>query len=279
MEKRNVQSLIDQTFNEVDQIYNYWNPYSEISLLNKLKKHEKKKISQKLKQFLEITEKIVLLTEGRFDPTIRPLQILWKNYLEKGIAPPQEEIAALLPAVGWDKIHFSDGFFRKDHDATSLDLGGIAKGYCVDLIAEKFSDAGFHDFYIEWGGEIYTNGKHPDDRPWRVFISKLGDPDPENAVAIVELHDEAIATSGDYHQNWMAGNVKYTHIIDPKTGAPLISDPEAIASASVVAPTCTLADGLATALMMPSTNMEWIEKLQTEFPSIRFWRHRRIEAK
>lgn len=275
IEKRKVQSLIDQTFNEVDRIYNYWNPNSEVSQLNRLKKFERKKLSPELHKFLVTTDKIVRLTEGRFDPTIHPLQNLWRSKLDRGISPTKVEIDALIPAVGWDKIHFSGGIFWKDHDATALDLGGIAKGYCVDLIAEKLETAGYPNIYVEWGGEITAKGKHPEDRPWTVFISRLGDANPKNAIAIVELNDEAIATSGDYLQNWTvkvnSKLIKYTHIIDPKTGYPLISNSQSLASTSVVAPSCTLADGLATALMIPSPDMNWIEKAQQEIKGIKYW--------
>jgi thiamine biosynthesis lipoprotein len=264
LEKKSVQSLIDDTFDHIDATFNYWNPHSEISQLNHLKKLEKKKISAEMEKFLLNCSEIVAITEGRFDPTVRPLYQLWKKKLDQGQSPTDREIQELLPAIGWDKIHIMQGRFWKDHDETSLDLGGIAKGYCVDLIVEKLTLAGYQSFYVEWGGEIAVRGNHPENRPWRIFISKGGDPNPENALAIVELHDEAIATSGNYYQQWTLINqgktIKYTHIIDPQTGYPLS---DSISSASVVAPNCMLADGLATALMMP-----W-EK--TELPNVRYW--------
>jgi thiamine biosynthesis lipoprotein len=275
LEKRKVQSLIDQTFDEVNHTYNYWNPNSEVSQLNKLKKFEKKDLSPELTAFLQTADKIVRLTEGRFDPTIYPLQKIWKLKLDKGTLPTEAEIKELLPAVGWDKIHFSEGIFWKDNDSTALDLGGIAKGYCVDLIAKKLETAGYQDIYVEWGGEILAKGRHPENRPWKIFISKLGDPDPENSIAIVELKDEAIATSGDYLQNWTvkkeSGYIKYTHIIDPRTGYPLISNNHSITSTSVVAPSCVLADCLATALMIPTQNLDWIENIKKEISGIKYW--------
>jgi thiamine biosynthesis lipoprotein len=274
-EKKRIQSIIDDAFHHIDQTYNYWNPYSEISRLNQLKGLKKQKISAEMMSFLERTSQIVQLTEGRFDPTVRPLYQLWKTNMDKGYTPTSNEIEALLPAIGWKHIHYSEGFFWKDHDATSLDLGGIAKGYCVDLIAERLRSAGYENFYIEWGGEIFAGGKHPDDRPWRIYISKNGNPDVEEALAIVDLNDAAIATSGNYYQNWVvkteAKTIKYTHIINPKTGYPLESDHRSITSASVEAPNCMLADALATALMMPSENLDWIEEIKKEYPTILYW--------
>ena len=167
------------------------------------------------------------LSEGRFDPTIEPLQKLWKEHLAQGTVPSKPQIDALLPAIGWNKIHLSKGKICKDHDLTSLDLGGIAKGYCVDLLVERLNANGYPSIFVEWGGEIRTSGQHPDNRPWTIFISRFGNPDPEKALAILTLRNQAIATSGDYIQQWKVQKENtgeeavYFHIIDPLTGQPL----------------------------------------------------------
>lgn len=277
-ENKNAQKIIDSTFEEVNAIYNKWNPHSELSRLNRLPAAAKVTLSPELARLLQQTDEIVQLTEGRFDPTIEPLQALWKNKLAQGQIPSQAEIDALAPAVGWDKIHFQGGFFYKDHTLTSLDLGGIAKGLCVDLLVERLNKAGFPDVFVEWGGEIRASGHHPDDRPWNIFISRLGDSNPEHAIATLSLNDQAIATSGDYLQNWTVwiadSPVTYFHIIDPKSYHPLIINNESAASASVMAPTCTLADGLATAAMMFPTAAEaraWAQNLQKQNANLSFW--------
>ena len=138
----------------------------------------------------------------QFDPTIEPIQQLWKNRLNEAREPGPDEIAALLPATGWNKIHIEKGLFWKDHDGCSLDLGGIAKGYCVDLLVEQLNAAGYPDVFVEWGGEIRASGRHPDKRPWNIFISRLGNSNPSLAIATIALRDQAIATSGDYMQFW-----------------------------------------------------------------------------
>jgi len=160
----------------------------------------------------------------------------------------------------------------------SLDLGGIAKGYGVDLILENLNQAGFSDVFVEWGGEIRASGKHPEGRPWRIFISRLENNDPHLAIAHLDLVDQAIATSGDYLQNWTIekdGNCStFFHIIDPVTLHPLQKQPLSIASTSVVAPTCALADGLATVAMMFLSVEEaqvWAEKMKKENPDLSFW--------
>ncbi|MCC5831765.1 MAG: FAD:protein FMN transferase [Chlamydiales bacterium] len=232
------ESIILSTFSEINALYNNWNPHSEISKLNRLPAGVKYPLSPQLAAFLRQIDRIVSLTEQRFDPTVAPV----KESLLKG------EIQSETAAVGWDKIHLEGDLFWKEYDQTALDLGGAAKGYAVDLILEQLQEAGFRNLFVEWGGEIRAAGSHPEGRPWKVAI--LGG-------ETLELHEEAIATSGSYLQNWTVGEAQYTHIIDPKTKLPL-SDPS-ITSASVVTRTCFEADALATALMLFSSQQEAYE--------------------
>lgn len=269
-----VQNIISSTFHEVDTVFNKWNPNSELSQLNSGMADEKIKISPELVRLLDLTNRIVTLTEGRFDPTIEPLQQLWKSRLENKQIPSPNEIASIQEALGWDKIHVDNGFFHKDHDKTQLDLGGIAKGYCVDLLVERINAAGYPDVFVEWGGEIRASGQHPDQRPWKIFISRLGNNSPDDAIDILTLNNQAIATSGDYLQNWQVGAESYFHILDPVTLQPLKIRPDSVASASVLAPSCAVADGLATALMMfenAEKAQKWAEKLKEIDPELSFW--------
>lgn len=282
-QKNKVQKTIQTTFEEINTIFNKWNPDSELSRLNRLKAGEVVPISAELESFLQKTDQIVRLTEGRFDPTIEPLQQLWKQKLLQQQEPTESEIAEILPAIGWDKIHVSDGQFYKDHDRTALDLGGIAKGYCVDLLVERLNDLGLPDVYVEWGGEIRASGQHPEHRPWHIYISRLDDSLPQHALAHLDLVNQGIATSGDYLQNWTVSNGKktYFHIFDPKTHRPLVMTDTSIASATVLAPSCMLADGLATAAMMfPSIKeaQEWAVSIKQRYPEIQFWWFSRDES-
>lgn len=280
-EKNSIFEIIKRTFDEVNQIYNKWNPLSELSQLNRLKAGIKVRLSPQLEQLLLLTDKIVRLTEGRFDPTIEPLQALWKKYLEQGKIPSTTEVQSIASVIGWNKIHFERGSFYKDADETSLDLGGIAKGYCVDLLVERLNQAGFENVFVEWGGEIRASGEHPDKRPWTIFISRFGNTNPEKAIAVLSLRGQAIATSGDYLQNWQIESegkaqekISYFHVIDPVALQPRIATQQSIASASVLASTCAMADGLATAAMMFSSiqeAQEWADQMKMQIPELSFW--------
>ncbi len=273
-QKELVSSIIQNTFSEIDRIYNKWNPDSELSRLNHLPAGKVVALSPELEHFLLLTEKFVYISGFRFDPTIEPIQQLWKSKLALNTIPTDEEIQALLPAIGWQHIHIRSGTFQKDHDATQIDLGAIAKGYAVDLLTERLQANGFPNVFVEWGGEIRTLGSHPEGRPWNVYISRLQDSNPANALAYLSLKNQAIATSGDYLQNWTLNSTTYFHIFNSTTGHPLTRHPSRVSSASVIAPTCMAADVFATSAMtFPNIHSakQWASDMEELIPDLKFY--------
>lgn len=276
---RKIQQIIQNTFEEIDAIYNKWNPNSELSRLNALPAGVSVLLSPQLALFMQRIDALVHLSEGRFDPTIEPVQRLWKERLSEAQLPSEEEIQALKPCVGWHTIHINEGIFSKEDSRTQLDFGGIAKGLAVDLLVDRLEHAGFNHLYVEWGGEIRTLGKHPANRPWRIYISNLGDSNPLHSIAELDLENQAIATSGDYFQYWTVkrenGEDKiYCHIYNPLTMTPLEVKPGSVASASLLAKDCVTADALAKVLMLFDTveeAQEWFERLQLLDNNLSCW--------
>lgn len=280
-QKQRIDSIIFSTFQEVNAIYNKWNPLSELSTLNNLPAQTPRQLSPKLLKLLQLTDRVVKMTNGRFDPTIEPLQALWKKHLTQGTLPSNEEITTLKPTLGWEKIHLDDGIFTKDRGDVMLDLGGIAKGYAVDLLIDNLTKEQISGIYVEWGGEIKTSGNHPHKRPWKIYISRFEDININNALAIVELEDLALATSGDYLQKWKVGDEEYFHVIDPGSCRALKIGEHTIGSASVACKSCAVADGLATAALTFPTEAEaadWLTGLQIELPELRYWLLTRTES-
>jgi thiamine biosynthesis lipoprotein len=266
LQKQAIQRIINTTFQEINDIYNKWNPQSEISQLNDLPAYKIHPLSLQLYQFFKRIDHLVKLSEGLFDPTLEPLQQLWKDKLENSFIPTAADIAWIKPALGWNKIHFEEGKFYKEDSRSQIDLGGIAKGLAVDLLVERLNAAGFSNLLVEWGGEMRASGEHPDRRPWTIYISHLGDPSPSKAIATVHLHNQAIATSGDYFQFWTINQPgeppsTYCHIFHPHTLTPLVAKKGSIASASLLAPDCVTADALAKVLMLwqsPQEAQAWM---------------------
>lgn len=278
-EIKKVESSIEKVFTHIDTTYNRWNPTSELSNLNRNRSTKPIALSIDLYKFLEKTSLVVDLCHSRFDPTIFPLQKLWKKHLEQGKTPPQDQINQLLPSIGWDKITLQHKTCQKADPNIEIDLDGIVKGYTVDLLAESLEKLGYPNILVEWGGEIKAFGRPTIGRQWQIFVSSFGNSDPDEALTTATLNQEAIASSGDYLQSWSVtevdGTIKnYTHIIDKKTYAPLEIDPNYYVSASVIAPECYIADALATTLMLfPDTKEaeKFAQEVRAKHPEISFF--------
>lgn len=275
-QQQQVQRIIEESFTEIDTHYNQFNPKSEVSALNRVQAGVPVPLSPNMNSFLHLVDRFVSITEGRFDPTIEPLKKLWLPHLINGTLPSNDELAHIHSVVGWRHVHLVDGVFTKDHDQVQLNLDAIAKGFAVDLLVYNLAQAGYRSVLVEWGGEVKATGKHPEGRPWRVYISGLDNSMPNEALAYLDLEDASLATSGDYFQNWIAGNqaITYCHVFDPHRLQPIEVHPGSVASASVMMSSCAAADALATASMVFNNVEEaqaWANSLQLRYPSLRFW--------
>jgi thiamine biosynthesis lipoprotein len=135
------------------------------------------------------------------------------------------------------------------HAQVTLDLCGIAKGYGVDRLMAVLARFGIGDALVGIDGEMRANGLRPDGRPWAVAVERP-DHDKRAPLAVLELTDCAVATSGDY-RHWVdVGDRRLSHTMDPARGGPLSVSP---ASVTVLAETCMQADAWATALMVQGT--------------------------
>jgi thiamine biosynthesis lipoprotein len=139
-------------------------------------------------------------------------------------------------------------FLVKNLAAVTLDLNSIAKGYAVDQVSALIASAGHKNYLVEIGGEVYAAGVRPDGKYWRVGINRPQKDAAFNEVyKIVSIDNQAFATSGDYRNFFEIDGVRYSHVIDPRSGHPVSNG---VVSVSIIADNCTLADGLATAIMV-----------------------------
>jgi thiamine biosynthesis lipoprotein len=247
-----LQAKIDR---RLDQINHSMSPYlkdSEISRFNRFPEVGAEfPISMDFLRVMQIAAQIHALSEGAWDGTINPLIDLW-GFGRSGRTdqrPPPETISALLEDTGFQKIEVRDsGALVKRQASVSLDLSSIAKGYGVDQVSDEIRRAGFANFLVEIGGEVYAAGVRPDGRPWRVGINRpQAGARFDDVYRVIALQDQAFATSGDYRNFFVENGVRYSHIIDPQTGYPVHAG---VVSVSILADNCTLADGLATAVMV-----------------------------
>jgi FAD:protein FMN transferase len=251
-----LQEKIDARLEEINRSMSTYQEDSEISRFNRFKETGRKfKVSDDFFQVMRAGQTIYRLSEGAWDATVNPLVELWGfgPGPRKNKVPSQKEIDALLPDVGFSNIEvLAPGFLLKKQPAVTIDLSSIAKGYGVDQVADVLRKNGFENYLVEIGGEIFAAGHRKDGRKWRIGINR-----PQAQAAfdevykVVDLSNLGFATSGDYRNFFEVNGVRYSHVIDPRTGYPVSNG---IASVSIVADTCTLADGLATAVMVMGTD-------------------------
>ena len=260
-----LQEKIDKRLDEINQSMSTYRKDSEISRFNRHPSvDEGFPISDDFFRVLTTGRKIFESSGGAWDATVDPLVNLWGFGRKKstGSIPAKAQISKALQTVGFDKIRVKDQNLFKSNPDVTLDLGSIAKGYGVDQIAAVVGDSGFDNFLVEIGGEVFAKGYRIDGKPWRVGVNRPQKEAPRDAVyKVVSLTDRAMATSGDYRNYIEIEGRLYSHVIDPRTGWPVANG---VVSATVLAPNCTLADGLATALMVmgPRSGLEMIHSLQ-----------------
>ncbi len=269
-ERDHVQKAIDDTFYLIHQTFNRFNPQSELTKLNRLPAGRKQPLSSELSTLLALTDKMADQTQGKFDPTVWTVQRVWKEAFEKKELPDPQDLKPLESAAGWHFVHIQEQFFWKEWDLTALDLSGIAKGHGIDLIAEALNALGYPDVFVEWGGEIKATGQHPEGRPWTIAIAPPFEQDLDHMLDVVPLNNQGVATSGDYLQYWEIGGEVYTHIFNPLTKKPLKKSEGEIVSVTVCAPTCAMADALATAAMTFPT-VEQAKSWAGRFEEATFW--------
>jgi thiamine biosynthesis lipoprotein len=164
--------------------------------------------------------------------------------------------------IGFDRIRIAEpNFLVKNLAAVTLDLNSIAKGFAVDRVSELLVAGGYKNYLVEIGGEIYAAGVRADGKNWRVGINRPQKDAAFNEVyKAVSIDNRAFATSGDYRNFFEIDGVRYSHVIDPRTGYPVSNS---VVSVSIIAGNCTLADGLATAIMVmgPKKGIQLVNQL------------------
>ncbi len=231
--------------------------FDDNSLVAFINENENGPVDSHFKNVYEMSKRINAVSYGLFDPTLSPLIKAWG--FGKGHTPTADtaRIEEILTIVGIDKTWIErDTLFKSSKDI-SFNFSAIAKGYGVDVAANTLLDHGCTDLMMEIGGEVVCRGHNPEGGKWRILIETpdedflkevfKSDSKPEfgNSL-IVELSDEALATSGNYRNFHTESGRTFGHTISPLTGRPVETD---ILSASIIAPSCMEADALATACM------------------------------
>ncbi len=228
----------------LDAIMSDYRETSELMLLCKQDARRKVTVSEDLFRVLVKSQELAKRSNGAFDVTVGPLVRLWRRARRTGELPDKQRLAEALESTGYTRLHLDPKgrSVTLDKSGMFLDLGGIAKGYAADAAMAVLKEYGLNRSLVAAGGDIAVGAPPPDKDGWVIVIAQLESVDAPPSRCLV-LHDSAVSTSGDANQNVEIGGVRYSHIVDPRTGLALTGR----SSVTVVALDCATSDGLATA--------------------------------
>lgn len=234
-------------FDRLEALLTTWRIDSDVSRINAKGAAGPVKVRA---ETLEVVQRAIALaekTEGKFDVTFGALSGLWRfDHDKDGKIPDPEEVKARLPFVDYRTIQVDEraSTVALAKKGVKIHLGGIGKGYAVDEGVTLLRKAGFENFMVQAGGDLYVAGTRGD-RPWRVGIR---DPrgDRNTFFAAAEVTDATFSTSGDYERFFVKDGVRYHHILDPDVGRPA----RKVRSVTIMAPEATIADALSTGVFI-----------------------------
>lgn len=242
------QTAVDEAFGamgEIDRLMSNYRADSELSHLNQSGANGPVKVSPPMLAVLTAAERVSRASNGAFDVTVGPLVSLWGFKDKHAHLPTSGELARVRPVVDYRLI-------RIDADAQTvqfvrpgveIDLGGIAKGFAVELAAAALRNRGLNGM-IDAGGNQYFIGRPPGKSVWSVGIAN---PDkPDTLLGTVDLSGGSLSTSANTSNFLQIDGKTYGHLLDPHTLRPS----EASLSVTIASPDGTLADALSKAVFI-----------------------------
>lgn len=233
-------------FDIAEQINQVASDYIADSELLSLSKHPAGtaiQVSPLLFKLVSEARELAEKTDGHFDPTLGPLTKLWRESRRRQSLPSPETLEKAKASCGWQQLDL-------DHNSSTitlarpgmrLDLGAIAKGQAADLMLEVLTKHGITRCCVTAGGEVRMADAPPGEDGWRISVKS--EKEPRETSSQLLLVNCGVSTSGDIHQFIEIDGIRYSHIIDPKTGLGLTRH----IGATVIAPTATISDSLSTA--------------------------------
>lgn len=221
--------------------------FDESSLLSRINNNQTDSLDIHIANNIALAQRFSELSNGVYDITIRPLTEAWG--FGRSVAEQRVNVDSILEFVGCDKLRVEQGRIVKGDSRVQIDLNSIAKGYVVDLVAERLEALDIANYMVNIGGEIRCKGYNGRGQRWSIGIETPydGNMAMDSFEKVIYVEDQAVATSGNYRRFYLdAEGNKVVHTIDPRTGYSVVSD---LLSATVVAPTCAEADAAATMFM------------------------------
>ncbi|MCC6542948.1 MAG: FAD:protein FMN transferase [Nitrospirae bacterium] len=256
-----VEKAFDLAVREMERIemeMSEWKDGSYVSKINRNAGRAEIEVPAELFNVIAASQKIAELSGGAFDISWAAMRGLWKFSKGEERVPSLEEIAEKLPYLNYREIKLNETkksvFLTRQ--GMAIGLGGIAKGYSVDMAMDVLVKQGITDAIIKSGGDMRIQGTN-DGAAWDIGIQHPRDKD--KVMATLPLSNISVSTSGDYERFFIKDGVLYHHIIDPKTGMPA----RGCTSVTILAPDTMTSDALSTTVFVlgPEKGMQLIQGL------------------
>lgn len=242
-----VQAEVEKLLAEVDQQMSTWRADSAISQFNALPAGSCATVPAPMLTLVTFANTLWRDSNGAFDITVEPLMNLWGfgPQSRRQQIPSAEQIAAAKALMGQQHLRVDGQQLCKDI-ALQMDLNSIVAGDTVDRVATLLGSLGINSYLLDITGELKAAGKKPDGAPWKIAIEAPRD-DMQVPQQVLALEGWGVSTSGDYHNYFERDGQRYSHTLDPQTGAPIT---HRLAEVTVLDRSALRADGLSTLLMV-----------------------------
>lgn len=234
-------------FAEMDRRLSVYRDDSEISRMNVSSGGQPTPLSAGTVDLLRRVRHYSEVSGGAFDPTLGPVIRAWG--FSGGKKPSkvltEDILRPLLDRTGWRHLQIEDSGASLAKPNMFIDLGGIAKGYAVDLVMDALDPTNYPNVLVDLGGNVRCRGGSRPGSQWRIGVRNPFARD--ELIGVLSIPSGmAVATSGNYERFVELDGKRYAHIIDPRTGYPVTG----MASVTVVSPNGTESDALSTALFV-----------------------------
>jgi FAD:protein FMN transferase len=254
-------AAIDEAFwamAEVDRLMSNYRDDSELSRINRDAAYNSIAVSDPMFSVLDAAQRISERSGGAFDVTVGPLVRLWGFHDKRAHEPTAAELAAVGPLVGYrnlliDRDRHTIRFARS---GVEIDLGGIAKGFAVELAANVLRRHGVHGF-IDAGGNQFLLGVPPGKRVWSAGI--VNPDDAKQLLGVIETPETSVSTSANSANFLTINGHTYGHILDPRSLMPST----AALSVTILSRDATLADAMSKAAFVlgPSAGLALVDSM------------------
>ncbi len=259
--RQEADKAIKNAFEEMEQIEGLMSKFIKTSDVYRINENAGKdfvEVDDEVYHVIEESIRYSELSNGAFDITIGAVDSLWDFEKENSIPSP-DEISSNLHLVDYHNITLRDNRrIKLQKPGMMIDMGGVAKGYAVDKGIEVLKRFGIKNAIINAGGDLRAIGKKATNKPWHIGIQHPRD--KTKILTTLDVENTSIATSGDYQKYFVVDNVRYHHILDPKTGGPA----KGCQSVTIMANDAITADIVATVVFVkgPYKGMKFIESLK-----------------